>query len=110
MISRIENYFLKLQKAQSVREKIGELDQQQSKYSILYKRKPQTTIKHHKQWKTNPQPQWGYSLCIEETNNSYSEYRKNYSSKKKSPNSPIEKLAKEANRQFPEEKNWMANM
>lgn len=49
MISRIENYFLKLQKAQSVREKIGELDQQQSKYSILYKRKPQTTIKHHKQ-------------------------------------------------------------
>lgn len=40
MISRIENYFLKLQKAQNVREKIGELDQQQSKYSIYTNKNP----------------------------------------------------------------------
>lgn len=40
MIPRIENYFLKLQKAQSIREKIGKLDQQQSKYSIYTNKNP----------------------------------------------------------------------
>lgn len=40
LIPRIENYFLKLQKAQSIREKIGKLDQQQSKYSVYINENP----------------------------------------------------------------------